>query len=73
MPIISIEQERHINELIGVSLLNKNFRSYSFSDVYEIIELKINEEGVIVENEGEIFILGSSFYALPPKLLMLNR
>ena len=72
MPIISISKERHIDELKGVYLLNKNFREYFFSDVMEIIKLRINEEGVTVENEASI-IMTTTVFLQPPKSLKLDR
>lgn len=48
MPKVSLSHNRTVNELVGVSLANKNFERYFFDQIYEIIKLDIDEKGVKV-------------------------
>ena len=75
MPKISIKHCRSVKELIKVGLLNEGFKNYEFSEVYETINLDIDEEGVKVENEGVILLTlkCARIEKREPKILRLDR
>ena len=54
MPLINIEEERSIKQLNGLRIENENHRNLIFSEAFECIKLKIDENGIKVENEALI-------------------
>jgi len=50
MPKIALKHKRDVSELKGVFLKNDKFKQYFFEQIYEIINLDIDETGVKVEN-----------------------
>lgn len=43
--------------MIGVFIANEKFKKYFFGEIFELINLSIDEAGVKVENEGVIKVL----------------
>ncbi len=53
---------------MGTRLKNEKFNQYSFTKIYEIIKLDIDETGVTVENEGLV-----SMSKCRPKVFALDK
>lgn len=70
MPKIQIKHNRTVKELIGIFLANQKWNKYFFSEVYEIINLDLDETGVKVENEGVIKILRSGIPRIGRRFLL---
>jgi hypothetical protein len=48
MPVVDLNLQREVKELLGKKLKNKNLPGYSFEYVFEAIKLKIDEKGAKV-------------------------
>ena len=51
MPCVELTCERHVEQLQGKTIKNNG---HMIDQIYEIIKLKIDEKGVLLENEGVI-------------------
>ena len=73
MPIVDIEFQHDVKELLKKHLANENFQEYYFAEIYQIIKLKIDETGVTVENQGVIKMLRSApMHMTPPKQIIVD-
>ena len=61
--------------MIGKFLLNEKWEQYFFSQMYELVKLKIDEAGVKVENEAVIGLKPTSVAMKPKekKYLYINK
>lgn len=60
IPNLQLDYHRDYNELIGKSLLNKNFEEYAIGIMFENIKFNMNETGAKAENEAVIATPNSS-------------
>ena len=72
MPIVDISFQHSVERLKKKYLANKKLTMFSFSEIYEIIKLKIDETGVTVENEGVIKMRKMLVVKKNPKYILLD-
>jgi hypothetical protein len=73
MPVIDLNYSHSHKELIGASILNDNLHGYQIMEMVEGLKLKIDEKGVVCENEGYMFVDECGHCRKDQKLLIFNR
>jgi len=54
MPVVTLNADRHFNELIGLKFLNQELSQYFIRVMFEAVKLNIDESGAKVENQAVI-------------------